>query len=1456
MRWIVSVADAARTTDVLISAEPGATVGDLQRALAVSGLGGAGAQLWAGTQRLEAAAPLEHAGLKDGSVISVRRGVAPPDPGSTLHLRVVGGPDSGTVYPLSAGVNEIGRGAQCAIRLGDGEVSRRHARITVQGRTIVLEDGDSTNGTLLEGTAIAAPATLDPATMVEIGNDRIEVAPAWPPDAALHPADDGNLAYNRPPRYVVPDQPLELIRPAEPKSPERRALPLVAMLVPLAFGGVMFATGQSPFFLLFALMTPVLLVGNFFSERRQGGKTLRRQRAEYARQIATTEQKLAAARVEEMRRRREAAPDAATALLFASGPRRRLWERRRSDEDHLLLRIGLGRLPAAIHVKSSDPFAADDEPVELADVPLTVGLADTGVFGVAGPRDQRQALARWLVGQTSLLTSPRDVTLVLLTMEGSEAEGAWGWLRWLPHARPLEGVEAVAGVGNDPDTRKARIAELGSLVAARLRVLEEARGSRHITFRPDVVVVLDGARALRSLPGVVSILQEGPRVGVYAICLDETDRLLPEECRAVASFRPDGVKVDLQYSRGAAKVDVLADQVTTSWGEMVARCLSPLRDSNPDDGEGELPASLRLLDLVKVETPDDVMARWTIGGRTTAAVLGATVDGPFVLDLRRDGPHGLVAGTTGAGKSELLQTLIASLAVGNRPDALTFVLVDYKGGSAFKDCALLPHTVGMVTDLDGHLVERALASLTAELKRREAMLGRAQAKDIEDYWEALGKGAVPGGAAMPRLVIVIDEFASLVAELPDFVKGLVGIAQRGRSLGVHLVLATQRPSGVVSPEIRANTNIRVALRVTDPSESVDVIEAPDAARIPRSVPGRGYARTGHSSLTAFQSARVGGRRPGISAAGLPEVTTLLWNQLGRPWPDTGRVVVSDDETDLHALVGAIVEAAKRMGIDQPPSPWLPALPEVVTVGELERVAPANPGELAPIPIGLQDLPERQTQRSVSLDVEHGGHLLVAGSPRSGRSSVLRAIGYGVGSRYDPGDVHLFGLDCGNGALQPLAELPHCGAVVARSQVERGDRLLRRLSEEVSRRQDLLARQGFADVAEQRAGAPPAARLPYLVFLVDRWEGFMETFDAVDGGRLTDVFLRLLKEGPGAGLRVVVTGDRAALLGKLASVIEDKYVLRLADRSDFALASINPRHLPDAIPPGRAFSAGSGLETQFALIARDPAGPAQVAALRELAASLKAKGVHADPPSRRPIRVDVLPEEIGYADALALGGQEAPEGPLNALVGVGGDDLAACWIDLERSGPGFTIAGPPRSGRSTALMSVTRSLLEGGASVVVLAPRPSPLRHLGGEPGVLGVLTAADPPPAGLAKLLESPGPLAVVVDDAELLHPSDIQPVLIEFLRTARDSQRALVVAGSTQDLIDAFRGFTVDVRKSRSGLILTPQAPQNGELFGIRLPASAVFGGPAGRGVLVSGTKAQLVQVPGSPEWSSSQVR
>lgn len=1503
-------------------------------------------------------------------------GCLPGEPTGLVELRIVGGPVAGAVHRLGIGRYDIGSGPGAYIRIDDPELDARAVTLSVatDGTCQVAVHGDqgntgsaastgnpgngspngSRNGNGNTSGDSAEPAseskraarkrrkqeekdgtldqkeeeaydgpTLDGEPIdgnawplggqIAIGNTLLELNRYSPPNAALKWSEDGSgLDYNRPPRLRPPMRQTNFRLPAPPREYEARPLPWLMALFPLVGAVVAVAIFGRWYYMIMALLSPLMLFGNYYNDKKHGRVSHAKQVKEYEEHKKRIEKDAQDALVAERLDRRLAIPDPATVLSLATGPRTRLWERRRNDRDHLLVRVGTGQLPSEVVL--DDPEQDDHRRQvtwKIEDAPVALPLKQLGVIGMAGPGDSSHAMGRWAVAQMSVLHSPMDVQFYVLTE--STSQPSWDWVRWLPHSRPSSGQNINVLIGTDAETVGARIGELTQLLESRKKAMEENKSQGAAFSDPDIVVVWDGSRRLRSLPGVVKLLRDGPSVSMYALCLDTEERFLPGECQAVVVAEPKPQEHDDQQQRsgrdqgngfagappapGAAPAQAPAgfpsfqawhtteaedrraragnelrlrveesgterrglvrpDFVSPAWCLRLSRSLSPLRDISGETEDSALPGSSRLLDVLQLEppTPDAITARWRMGGQSTMAVIGESYDGPFGIDMRKDGPHGLIAGTTGSGKSELLQTIVAALAVANTPENMTFVLVDYKGGSAFKDCVKLPHTVGMVTDLDAHLVERALESLGAELKRREHILADADAKDIEDYQDLVKRD--PSHPPVPRLLIVIDEFASMVRDLPDFVTGLVNIAQRGRSLGIHLLLATQRPSGVVSPEIRANTNLRIALRVTDGGESSDVIDSPEAGHISKNTPGRAYVRLGHASLVPFQSGRVGGRRPGAADPQVlaPWVGPLGWPELGRAALVKPKVEARQEEeiTDLKVLVDAVREANTTMSIPAQHSPWLPALSETLLLDEVEMPhAMLPPGTLPPAPYGVEDLPSEQARRPVVVDFKTFGHLMIGGAPRSGRSQVLRTIAGSLARTHSTADVHMYGIDCGNGALNALTRLPHCGAVVGRNQTERVVRLINRLKGELTRRQDLLAESGYADIGEQRAVAVEEERLPHIVVLLDRWEGWLPTLGEVDHGSLTDELTAMMREGASVGIHMVITGDRQLLVGRVSSLTEDKYGLRLADRSDFSMLGIPARKVPEEIPPGRAYRNESGIETQFALLAEDNSGQGQAAAITAIGERATARDADV-PRTRRPFRVDTLPSRISFDEAWELRDPEASRSKLWALVGVGGDELMGHGPDLAQGVPTFVIAGPAKSGRSTVLMNFARSYLSQGVRLIIAAPRQSPLRQLEGNEQVLKVYTGDDIDEDEFEEFIDASepsveNPIVFLIDDGELLEDADAEPQFKKLISRGAERGLALVIAGDEEDVCSGFSGWQVDAKKGRRGILLSPQDSSSGDLIGIRLSRSMVGGQVnPGKGMLhLSGGDASTVTTP-----------
>jgi S-DNA-T family DNA segregation ATPase FtsK/SpoIIIE len=1327
---------------------------------------------------------------------------------TVLELRVIAGFDAGRSVPLTSGGVVVGRDGDCDVTLTDEGVSRRHLRVQPSpgGLRATVTDLESVNGTWVEGKRIRRPTDVETDAVFEAGDVAFIVAPrvaGLPVDPVRQANLAGTIPFNRPPRNRPLLADAALSAPEELKEASRPRFSFASAFGPLILGVVMVLVLKNILFALFCLLSPVMVIGSWLEQRRQATRSSRGDRRDYDDKMRAFKRDVAVRQEEELTRRRDGFPDLAEIARRAIAPDPRLWERRPFDDDFLALSAGYGEVPFRPRLAERHTPGAEAEVVlaehgwlELA--PVQVPLAKGGVVGIVGERGQALSVARALVCQAAVLHGPADLTIAVLT----EPEGRedWDWVKWLPHARDAGGAAGrQLAVGTTA----------GATLAAELAD-RDADDPRQVLAVLDSPALIEG----RGAPGR-ALLRAGEKVS--GIVIARSSERLPAACTTVVELADEAGETRLLRPQTGQRIDpLLVAGMAPETARECAIALARFEDADLQLAGGALPAYIALLSLLGMGEPDadDLRARWaaTTGEIGLQARFALSEDGPLDIDLVSDGPHGLVAGTTGAGKSELLRSLVAALAAAHSPLRINFVLVDYKGGSAFGECAELPHTVGMVTDLDEQLGERALLSLEAELRYRERLLREHRATDLIEYDRLVAQGQA---SPLPRLLVVIDEFATLASELPDFVPSLVGIAQRGRSLGVHMLLATQRPSGAVNENIRANTNLRVCLRVQTPQDSTDVIDSPAAARIPRNQPGRAQVRLGPSELIPVQTALVSGVTAGPAA---PAVSTEPFVVAGDGDRQNGAEAGGDGvsaASDLQRLVVAATGAFA--GAHSLRRPWLPPLPGHVGLDELLAMGPPRGlgGDAGlVVPLALADDPEAQAQYPIGWNLA-AGNLLLYGIGGSGTTTALSTLALSLAETSDPRRLHMYVLDFGAGELGALAGLPHVGAVIGAVEHERQRRLLRRLRGELGVRRSM----------------DPAARAaaPRIVVLLDGYGAFASEHGDIGGDALREALARVWSDGAELGIHVAIAADRlGAVPTALASLAQQRLAFQLADVADYAQFGLMRRAIPQFVP-GRAVVGGSAQVIQVARTDPDRSLAEQVAARAERVAG-------ATPAEGGPPPVGVLPESVGI-DAL-LGAGRAEREPLFIPFGIGDETLEPAGFELYE-GDHAMIAGPARTGRTTALMVVAEVLarLYPDIPLVGIATRRSALRECA---ALTKVVTAADRLGELVAELRDAERLHVLLVDDADVV--DDPTRGLSDLFAAPRANLHA-IVAGRT-DALKTLGHWSVGARRSRTGLLLQPDVQVDGPLLGVTLPRRPTPPVRPGCGYRVDPGGFELVQV------------
>ncbi|NOX31860.1 MAG: hypothetical protein GXP35_17715 [Actinobacteria bacterium] len=699
----------------------------------------------------------------------------------------------------------------------------------------------------------------------------------------------------------------------------------------------------------------------------------------------------------------------------------------------------------------------------------------------------------------------------------------WAPLKWLPHL----GSSWVA-------TNAETVAEVGEALA---QLSDEVRP----------IVFCDGVELWRSVSATVRSTYD--QAG-FVVVANET-AALPSQCRVILQVdsrsRCHVLNLDAPSDADAEpRASSLAIGVSERFAEQVTRALAPLVDADeaPDPSGRGLPEVVSLADISgPVADAADIASAW-LGAEVdpgAPATVGVGAEGLIVLDLAADGPHALLAGTTGAGKSEFLRTWVLAMAQATSPDDLNLVLLDYKGGGAFDACAQLPHTAAVVTDLDPYLGQRALRGLTAELRRRELLLREAEASDLSAFRKL--------GHRMPRLVLIVDEFATLASELPDVLDALIDVAQRGRSLGLHLVLATQRPAGVLDAKIRANTNLRVALRVQDEADSYDVIGVGDAVKLPRRSPGRGIIRVGSDELVRFQAAYVSGR----TRADEPPVTVQPFG-LG-PGRESGcrasQAKAKDGPTDIERYVEVLSEAAAITKCAPVRQPWLAPLPKTccrITTRELTGQLTGNEGA---VQIALADSPETQSREAVWFEPAKG-HQVVHGVAQADTEATLFAIASAVLDTYAPGGVCVHVVD---GGTRQLSRGRLRSRSIGRDNAVDVLEFVEQIEAELDHR-----RRTSASAASQSPG------WPLVLLVIDGIDSWIDGLVSSGSHDIANRLVALLRDGPPLGVVAVMsTRSERGVPTRISAQVSQRLSHRLADPAGFLGLGIRPSLVPDLSP---------------------------------------------------------------------------------------------------------------------------------------------------------------------------------------------------------------------------------------------------------------------------------------------------
>lgn len=1113
----------------------------------------------------------------------------------------------------------VGRKAGNDVVLADQLISGTHCRILRQEDGFCIQDLGSTNGTYVNDRRVTR-AVLQEGDIIKLGRYRMKYANARLTvengdrrvsfqASAASPAQEPASRPHRAP-YPWFSRAPRLLRALEPLRINIESAPAIGSKPGMGMGSIML----DPAMMALSMGNQALRYG---IGSRKYKKLAQRREEIYSDYIAQIEKQLKA--FANSQRTHEAALHPATAecMRRVNGPQLNLWERRPGDPDFLTLRLGLGSVPAAAEINiPQQHLQLYEDPLEqipgklarqyatVADVPICCDLLKDGNCGIIGRRSHVIRLAHDLVAQLAALHSYDEVKLVVLFSQQERAQ--WEWMRWLPHCQSETGGSRYLACG--PDARPV-LEQLDAILQRRMNSREQWEHSGQQGSIPHYVLLVADPAALKGTAVGQVLLRNDRELGFSGIFLGSGLSDFPNSVHNVVQITETPKAIGLRLQTGCAQLEVDKWECERSIEEYdrFARAMAPIRLEASTEGSA-LPQSVSFLEGMGIQHPDRLELRefWdnSCNYKSMSVPIGVRANGDlFCFDIheRAHGPHGLVAGMTGSGKSEMVMSWILSMALHFSPQDISFVLIDFKGTGLLLPFTQLPHLAGTISDLDTN-ISRNLVALNSELERRKALFDSAGVNKIADYLALYRSGRVR--EPLSYLFVIIDEYAEFKAKFPDFTAEINTLFRTGRSMGVHIILLTQNPAGVVSGESENNVRFRWCLKVANAAASKEALGGHDEAAY-ITTPGRAYVQVGSDEvfepIQSFYSGAAYQPEPTKRREAEPTVSLVSLSGARTVVRQTGAARRASRISEIDTLVSCIRAYTTRHHIPDARHIWQNRMPgHMYLPALLEQAAAHSPGDLLPV-IGLIDDPARQVQRPLYLPLSSDGHVAVYGAPGSGKTVLLQTLAASLCMQYSPEEVNLYIMDFGGWSMGMFRGFPQVSGVANDNEEDKVTAIAQALEAALLQRKQRFSQAGVGNLRAYLQAT--GEKLPYLVLLVDNFAPVYHLYP-----QLEDFFVRLGREGGSYGVYLVATAGSTMALGyKLNQSIKTAVALQMTDSGEYSSIVGRTNGLfPERLPGRGLFREERVLEFQTALPVESRQEGAYAAALRALGEELTAR----------------------------------------------------------------------------------------------------------------------------------------------------------------------------------------------------------------------------------------------------------